>query len=154
MEKMLREKDGDMCGRHELSETGEGKGGESETGEGESETGEGKGGESETGEGKGGEREKGESETGEGKGGESETGEGKGGESETGEKKGRKKRKQQQQQGLFPSPVRIYVPCVVSSTGRIATSKKRKEGSIISISDHGGCAPSTLENNSGPDLGI
>ena len=34
MEKMLREKDGDMCGRHELSETGEGKGGESETGEG------------------------------------------------------------------------------------------------------------------------
>ena len=129
MEKMLREKDGDMCGRHELSETGEGKGGESETGEGESETGE-------------------------GKGGESETGEGKGGESETGEKKGRKKRKQQQQQqGLFPSPVRIYVPCVVSSTGRIATSKKRKEGSIISISDHGGCAP-TLENNSGPDLGI
>ena len=136
MEKMLREKDGDMCGRHELSETGEGKGGESETGEG-----------------KGGEREKGESETGEGKGGESETGEGKGGESETGEKKGRKKRKQQQQQGLFPSPVRIYVPCVVSSTGRIATSKKRKEGSIISISDHGGCAP-TFENNSGPDLGI
>ena len=154
MEKMLREKDGDMCGRHELSETGEGKGGESETGEGkggESETGEGKGGESETGEGKGGEREKGESETGEGKGGESETGEGKGGERETGEKKGRKKRKQQQ--GLFPSPVRIYVPCVVSSTGRIATSKKRKEGSIISISDHGGCAP-TFENNSGPDLGI
>ena len=122
---MLREKDGDMCVRHELSETGEGKGGESETGEGkggESETGEGKGGESETGEGKGGEREKGESETGEGKGGESETGEGKGGESETGEKKGRKKRKQQQQ-GLFPSPVRIYV---ASSTGRIATSKKRK----------------------------
>ena len=125
---MLREKDGDMCVRHELSETGEGKGGESETGEGkggESETGEGKGGESETGEGKGGEREKVESETGEGKG-ESETGEGKGGESETGEKKGRKKRKQQQQQGLFPSPVRIYVPCVASSTGRIATSKKRK----------------------------
>ena len=59
-------------------------------------------------------------------------------------------KRKQQQQGLFPSPVRIYVPCVVSSTGRIATSK---EGSIISISDHGGCAP-TLENNSGPDLGI
>ena len=59
------------------------------------------------------------------------------GESETGERK--------QQQGLFQSPVRIYV----SSTGRIATSKKAP---LFPSVTNGGSAP-TLEKNSGPDLG-
>ena len=152
-EKMLREKDGDMCGRHELSETGEGKGGESETGEErvrqEREREERVRQEREREERVRQERVKEERERKERVRQEREREERVKEESETGEKKGRK----QQQQRLFQSPVRIYVPCVVSSTGRIATSKKIKEGSIISISDHGGCAP-TLENNSGPDIGI